>query len=442
MPDGVIFIAAVVGLLGVVILVHEWGHFIAAKSFGVRVDVFSIGFGKRIWGWRRGVTDYRLSILPLGGYVKMAGDNPMEERAGAPDEFLSKPRWQRAVIAVAGPGMNVVLAIALFTGLNYFGTQQPVYMSEPAVVADVQAGSEASLAGIKPGDRIVEINGVPNPTWEHAVQEMLLTVPGRRITLKIERDGRIIDTSTRVPTDPTRSSPLGSPAEEVLVGQVTRGAAAEKAGLLPGDQIVSVNEQEIHSRSQFIDRIQEAGGAPVKLRVKRSGEGRTLRLEPYFGNPDGRGERWLIGMNFQDNVITKMYPLGESFVRAGWFSVRVTRQIVGVIVELFRGAVSIKTLGGPLEIMMASGEAAQRGLPEFVYLMAIISLNLAILNLLPIPILDGGHLLMLSIEGLMRRDLSLAVKERFVQVGFVFLMLIFVVVMYNDILKRIPKSWW
>jgi regulator of sigma E protease len=437
MPDGVIFVAAVVGLLGVVILVHEWGHFIAAKSFGVRVDVFSIGFGKRIWGWRRGVTDYRLSVLPLGGYVKMAGDNPMEERAGAPDEFLSKPRWQRAVIAVAGPAMNVVLAIALFTGLNFFGIQQPTVLDQPAVVAVVAGAPEAEKAGIKPGDRITEINGVQNPTWEQVQFELLLTIPGRDIPVALDRGGETIHISVKAPTDPTSASPVGFPAEDVIAGQVMEGLPAAAAGMEPGDHIVNINGKKILSRSQLSALLQESGGKPVDMLIRRGDAEITLTVTPAW-NESGRG-RWWVGMGFGDTSRLKSYPLTESVSRAMWLSIRVTRQILGVIVELFRGAVSIKTLGGPLEIMVASGEAARQGLPNFVHLMAIISLNLAILNLLPIPILDGGHLLMLSIEGLLRRDLSLTVKERFVQVGFVFLMLIFVVVMYNDILKRFGR---
>jgi regulator of sigma E protease len=440
MPDGVIFVAAVVGLLGVVILVHEWGHFIAAKSFGVRVDVFSIGFGKRIWGWRRGVTDYRLSILPLGGYVKMAGDNPMEERAGAPDEFLSKPRWQRAVIAVAGPAMNVVLAVALFTGLNYFGTEQPTHLEQPAVVAVVTPASAAEQSGIRAGDRIIRIGDVADPTWEQVLMELVLTIPGRSVPLILEREGQPIGITVQVPTDPMQASPVGYPAEDVIAGRINEGSPAQKAGLQQGDRIASINGKKLLSRYQFRQQIQESAGKPIEMVVQRGGAEMMFVVAPEWNESGGRN--WQVGMYFGDTTRLKSYPLTESVSRAIWLSVRVTRQIVGVIVELFRGAVSIKTLGGPLEIMAASGEAARQGLPNFVHLMAIISLNLAILNLLPIPILDGGHLLMLSIEGLMRRDLSLAVKERFVQVGFVFLMLIFVVVMYNDILKRIPKSWW
>lgn len=437
MPESLIFVLAVVGLLGVVILVHEWGHFIVAKSFGVRVDVFSIGFGKRLWGWRRGPTDYRLSLLPLGGYVKMAGDNPMEERAGAPDEFLSKPRWQRAVIAVAGPAMNVVLAFGLFSGLNFFGTEQPTNLDQPAVVAVVAPGSDAELAGVRAGDRIARINGVADPTWEQVWMELVLTIPGRDVPLVLEREGQAVSTTVRVPTDPTRASPVGYPAEDVIAGRINEGSPAAAGGLRMGDRILSVGGKKLLSRFQFLQSIQESGGKPLELVVLREGAELELTVTPEWNESGGR--RYQVGMYFGETTQLRSYPLGESVSRAVWLSVRVTRQIVGVVIELFRGKVSIKTLGGPLEIMMASGEAAKQGLPNFVYLMAIISLNLAILNLLPIPILDGGHLLMLSIEGLLRRDLSLTVKERFVQVGFVFLMLIFAVVMYNDILKRLGR---
>ena len=437
MPDSLTFILAVGALLGVVILVHEWGHFIAAKSFGVRVDVFSIGFGPRLWGWKRGDTDYRLSALPLGGYVKMAGDNPMEERAGAPDEFLSKPRGQRALIAVAGPTMNIVLAIALFTGLNFFGMEQPTNLDQPAVVAVVSGAPEAEQAGIRAGDRIIEINGVQNPTWEQVLMELVLTTPGKEVPLVLDREGQSIRVSVRVPTDPTKASPVGYPAEDVIAGRINEGSPAAAAGLKRGDRILNINGKKLLSRYQFMQQIQESAGKPLEMVVLRDGTELMLPVTPEWNESEGR--RWQVGMYFGETTRIRSYPLVESFTRALWLNVRVARQIVGVVIELFRGRVSIRTLGGPLEIMMASGEAAKQGLPNFVYLMAIISLNLAILNLLPIPILDGGHLLMLAIEGLIRRDLSLAVKERFVQVGFVFLMLIFVVVMYNDILKRFSR---
>ena len=159
-------VVAVVLVLGVMILIHELGHFLAAKWFGVRVDVFSIGFGKRLWGWRRGDTDYRISLLPLGGYVKMAGENPGEARTGDPGEFMAKPRWQRFIIALMGPAMNIVLAIVLLTGLYMVKYQKAAYQERPAEIGHVEEGSAADKAGLRPGDLIVRLGKLENPTWE------------------------------------------------------------------------------------------------------------------------------------------------------------------------------------------------------------------------------------------------------------------------------------
>ena len=179
-------------VLGIMILVHEFGHYAAAKSFGVRVDVFSIGFGKRLVGFKRGDTDYRISALPLGGYVKMAGENPLESRSGAPDEFMSHPRWQRFVIAIAGPAMNILLAIALLTGVYMVHYERPMFMDEPAVIGRVLENSPAAQAGIEPGDRIVRIDGEQNPTWEDVLLKVIVDskVP---IDLAIQRGDRVLE---------------------------------------------------------------------------------------------------------------------------------------------------------------------------------------------------------------------------------------------------------
>src|ERR1700720_539378 len=163
-------------VLGIMVLVHEWGHFIVAKSFGVRVEVFSIGFGTRLWGIKRGDTDYRVSALPLGGYVKMAGDNPMEDRKGDPDEFLSKPRWQRVLIALAGPAMNIVLSVLLVAGIYMRGSKQPAYLDKPMVLAGVLADSAAQKAGLQAGDKVIKVNGVSNPTWDRGQLELMSTL--------------------------------------------------------------------------------------------------------------------------------------------------------------------------------------------------------------------------------------------------------------------------
>ncbi len=432
-------IAGMVVLLGVLIFVHEWGHFIAAKLFGVRVEIFSLGFGPRLWGRKRGPTDYRVSALPLGGYVKMAGDNPVEERTGAPDEFLSKPRWQRVVIALAGPAMNLMLAVVLMVGLLMSGVQVPVYHDNPAEVAGVVSGTPAEQAGIRAGARIVQFAGTKDPTWEDIRFELLLLAPDKAVPVVFEQNGSRQSAVLRPPpvTRPCDEFALtGYPAEPVVVAGVGRDRPAERAGLQTGDVVLMVNGEAVVSPCQFAEVIEQSEGQLLHILVRRGEENITLAVRPeIMDRQDGRGPRYQIGVSFGTAAVERDYSLSQAIPRAFWWNVRLTRQILVVVGQLVQGKMSLKQLEGPLRIAQHSGEAARQGTTPFLQLMAIISLNLGILNLLPIPILDGGHVLMLSIEGLLRRDLSVKVKERFVQAGLVFLLVIFVIVMYNDVLK-------
>ncbi len=443
MPDVLISIIAVAVVLGIMILVHEWGHFMAAKLFGVRVEVFSLGFGPRLWGRRHGPTDYRVSALPLGGYVKMAGDNPSEERTGDPDEFLSKPRWQRAIIAVAGPAMNIIMALVLMAGLFLVGSSQRVFVDKPVEVAGVLKDSPADRAGVQAGDRIVELAGVKNPTWERALFELLFTSPGSNLSFGVERAGQLLPLSVRaMPASDFNEAfmVLGYPAEPVLVGTVSRGMPAERSGLHPGDEILEIEHQRVVSPIQFAALIQSRGGQPTELLVQRGDQKVRLSIRPVWGNPgDGGGARWQIGIAFRYASERRSYALGGAIERSFWLNTRLTRQILHVVAQLFEGRMSLKQMQGPLGIARESGRAAKRGPLDLINLMAVISLNLAILNLLPIPILDGGHILLLAIEGGLRRDLSVTIKERFVQVGLVFLLVIFAIVMYNDVLRLLPN---
>ena len=353
--EAVSFLRAIVAgavVLGVLVLVHEWGHFIAAKLCGVRVDVFSIGFGNRLWGVKRGDTDYRISALPLGGYVRMAGDNPVEERTGAPYEFLSRPRWQRFLIAIAGPATNIVLTFLILWG---------IYAT-------------------------VSIPFVP-PT----------------------------------------------------IDQVQAGSAAEKSGLKSGDVILAIDGKAVKTSSEFVDAVRASGGHAVEFSVTRDGKSLPLTVTPRFEKaPDGK-MTWMIGAAVESQAGASP----EGVVRGAGHAVRETiyetRQIGTVLVGLFSGKVSVHDLAGPVGIVQLSGEAAKSGPMTLLFLTAAISLNLGLLNLLPIPILDGGHVLMLAIEGLLRRELSITFKERFVQVGLVFLLSVFAFVMYSDILRVIQS---
>jgi len=432
---------AVIVLLGIMILAHELGHFLVAKLFRVRVDVFSLGFGPRLAGFRRGPTDYRVSALPLGGYVRMAGENPVEERTGAPDEFLSKARWQRFLIALAGPTMNVLLAVAIVAGLFMKGRPEPLYIERAADVAGVVPESAAARAGIRPGDRLVRVNDTQVNTWGDALFELMLAMPARPVPVTLERAGHDVAVSVPITGLPGRTefTVLGYPAEPVVVGEVRAGTPAAKVGLARGDVILSAGDRPMASPIAFADEIQRSAGRPVDLLVRRSGKDLHLTVAPVFGDPGDGLKRWVIGISFDAVTVNQADSFPIAFWRSYRLNLKLTAQIAYTVAGLVAGKVSLKQLAGPIGIAKQSGEAARRGWGDFLYVMAIISLNLGILNLLPIPILDGGHLLMLAIEGTTRRDLSIAIKERIVQVGLVFLLVIFAIVMYNDVLKLLPN---
>jgi regulator of sigma E protease len=421
------------------VFVHEWGHFVAARICGVRVDVFSLGYGNRIFGWRRGPTDYRISVFPLGGYVKMAGDNPAEERSGAPDEFLAKPRWQRLFVIVAGPFMNFVLAFVLLWGLFMVGMPVPKYVHEPAVIAGVPPNSPVAAAGLESGDKIVAIDSAHVSDWDDAISAPSI-LPGNQITLTFERSGKILSTKVKIPKDPTDGfSILGFPKERVIVDVVDRDLPAAKAGIKSGDEIISVNGAPVIDFAALQALIQAAPGKPVHLVVRRNGTAISMTMTPVYTDPgDGGGTRWVVGYTHVTQTVRESYSFFSAASQSWDQNVTMTRKILSLVVSLVSGKVSIKSLAGPVGIVQMSTEAAKLGFAEYIIFMAFLSIDLGILNLLPIPILDGGHVLMLAIEGSLRRDLSIAVKERFVTVGLVFLLAVFGFVMYYDVVRLLP----
>jgi regulator of sigma E protease len=429
---------AIVGL-GIMVLVHEWGHFIVARLFRVRVDVFSIGYGNRIFGWRRGETDYRLSVFPFGGYVRMAGENPVEQLTGAAYEFLGKPRWQRFFIILAGPMMNAVLAFVLMWGLYVVGMPVAAYMHRPVEIAGVLPDSPAAKAGIQPGDKIVELSDTKIANWEQAGSDSLI-IPGRDLTVHVERFGTVVPLQVSVPQNVNDVfSVLGYPKERVVVDQVDPNLPAAKAGLKHGDEIISANGQTAVNFAALQVMIQKAPGKPVDLIVRREGKEIALTMLPVNTDPgDGGGKRWVVGYTRILDTVHESYPVLQAAQQSWSENTSMVKQVLAVLTGLFTGRVSLKELAGPVGIVRMSSEAAKLGAAEFIFFMAFLSINLGILNLLPIPILDGGHVLMLAIEGTLRRDLSLAVKERFVQVGLVFLLAVFGFVMYYDVVRLFP----
>lgn len=441
------WILGVVLVLGVMILVHEWGHFAMARLFKVRVDVFSIGFGPRLFGWKRGATDYRLSALPLGGYVRMAGQDMSEMDSGdkpptgAPDELMSKPRWQRALISFAGPAVNLLFPILLLTGLYAIkGEPYPAYFDAPLQVVGIPAKVSPGSEIFRLGDKIVTMATVQNPTWEQADRLLGNASPGTHLALEIENSDGRRKADLQIPSKDSEQlgQVFGYAPIAPVIDEVTTGYPADRAGLQVGDKIVSVNGQDIHLWGQFVDRVRGSGGSPVSLAIDRKGQTKQVTITPEKEALPQGGSAYVIGVGVKEELRYRTMPFTQAVTVAGEKTYDTIAGTLGVVGKLVSGKVSIKQLQGPVGISGEASKAVKRGSVSVIFLMVLISVNLGILNLLPIPILDGGNILLLAIEGGLRRDLSLAFKERYIQVGLVFLLVVFAIVMYHDVLRRLP----
>ncbi|MFY9936417.1 MAG: RIP metalloprotease RseP [Silvibacterium sp.] len=435
-------------VLGIMVLVHEFGHFAVAKLFGVRVEVFSIGFGPRLFGFRRGDTDYRVSLLPLGGYVKMSGETPGETRTGDPAEFASHPRWQRILIGLAGPFSNFVLAFVLMSGLYMMHNEVPNYMSSPAVTDVVPPDSPAAHAGIQAGDRIERFDKDTNPTWEQVGMRAALDI-NSYVPLTVERtvNGHPQDVNLELYlADASKGQDFQIEAIGLLpkmqngplgVRDVMPGNPADRAGLKAGDAIVSINGQAVHSVAAVMAVLQESQGKPVNLAVQRGSQTLNMTTTPIWGD-DGTG-RMGYRLGFHPALApfhVEQEPLLKAVQKSVAFNMQNSGYIVDVLKRLVTHKSDVQQLSGPIGIARETGEAVTMpGWQPLIALMALISLNLGIFNLLPIPILDGGMILLLLIEGVLRRDLNQEFKERVYQVAFVVLILFAAFVMFNDVAK-------
>ena len=429
-------------LIGVMILIHELGHFWAARYFDVKVEVFSFGFGPRLFGFRKGETDYRFSAVLFGGYVKMAGEQPGDENSDDPRGFLAKPRWQRMIIAFAGPIMNVVLAIGVLTGLYMVQYQK---VEEPAisgVVGYVTPDSPAAKAGVQAGDRIVKLDGKAYPNWEDiSLKES--TSAHHPLSVTLERDGRQFTVMVTPNLDDRSGVGMAgwSQQDQVQLGTISPGMPADKAGLKKGDLVISANGQPVRSVLRFHDMIRSSNGKPVTLELERDGQSKVITVNPVFSKLDGP-ERWMIGAIVERKlkIETTRLSFPDALSESLHQNYKGASLIYQFLAKMLQRNMSPKSITGPIGIAQLSGEAAREGPSAFFMLMSMVSLNLAIFNLLPIPILDGGVIVMLLIEMLMRRDMSMQVKEAVFKVGFVFIMVIVAFVIYNDISKILPAG--
>ncbi len=421
-------------VLGVLVFVHELGHYLMAKRIGVRVLTFSLGFGPKVFNIRRGDTDYCISAIPLGGYVKMAGENPEEARTGAPDEFMSKSKWQRFQVMIMGPVMNILLAFVLTAIVLYQGAAVPAYSDQPAVVGSVTADSPAAKADIRPGDRLVSVNGREVGTWE----QFFIAIgshPNREVTIALVRNGAEQSRKVTPIVPPAQSRfEIGDigvlPNVHPHIATVSAGTPAERAGLKPGDVVPAVDGETITFSGQLSAAISKHPEEPITIAILRGGVRQEIHATPERTGTIGR-----LGVGIEDE--TRTFKPG-AFEAVG-LAVKKNVEFAGLIFQTLWGLVTRETsprqLMGPVAIAQLSGESAAAGWFSLFMLMASISLNLGLLNLMPIPVLDGGHIFIMALEGIARRDFSVRVKEKMLLAGFVVLMALMVTVIYNDLTR-------
>ncbi|MCA1584013.1 MAG: RIP metalloprotease RseP [Acidobacteria bacterium] len=425
-------------VLGVLVFVHELGHFLMARWHGVKVLTFSLGFGPKLLKVRRGDTEYCISAIPLGGYVKMAGETVEDQRTGSPDEFLSKTKWQRFQILVMGPIMNLALAVILLAIVLMQGAETLAFLDQPAAIGVVQPGSPAEQAGIRPGDVVVRVGSLDIDTWEQ-LDMAISSRPDREIDVTIMRAGReerlkVRPATTTLTTRSDTRFEVGTigvqPDVYPSVRTVTPGEPAERAGLQAGDVIISIDGKRMVFSSQVSEAISSRAGQPVRFVIRREGTEQTLDV-----TPEQRGESAMVGISIANPTISFQPGPLEAFSLSVTRNIETATMILITLRDLLVGAASPRQLMGPVGIAQISGESAQLGWVALFSLMATISLNLGLLNLLPIPILDGGHIAIMGLEAVARRDFSVHLKEKMLLAGFVLLMMLMVTVIYNDLTR-------
>ena len=456
MHEFLVSAAAFIVLIAVMVVVHEFGHFAIAKLCKVRVEAFSFGFGPRLFGFKYGDTDYKVCLLPLGGFVKMTGEIPGEEvtlpnspdlaTSGAapildPGAFSSHPRWQRMLIGVAGPAANFILAFVLMG--FYFAWINEVPDIKVTKLEWVTPSSVADQSGLHPGDIIRRFDNVDNPDW-YTVVESFRNSPNRTVSLTVERNGQAVQSSLPLAVSPKGKDDnlahagifLEDVQSPIVVDQVVSDSPAQKAGLQVGDAILSADGHAFHTVTPLLDYLQTGKGKPVTLAVTRKGGA----IAPIVVSPSMQDAAWRLGiMQAQPTEPpsrNQPISLSAAVAESRDFCVENSTMILEMVKKLVTHQASMKQLAGPVGIARVAGQAAEtkEWAPKFG-LAASISLNLGILNLMPFPILDGGLILLLLIESVIRRDIGVAVKERIYQAAFVVIIAFFAFVIFNDVTK-------
>jgi regulator of sigma E protease len=434
-------------VLGLMVLVHEFGHFVVAKACGVRVETFALGFGKRLVGFRRGETEYQINALPLGGYVKMAGEIPGEETSGDPGELNNHPRWQRILIALGGPVANFILAFGLMTGAYMLHNEVNEYIAGPAVTDYISPATPVAKTGIHTGDTIVHFDSIENPTWEDVLNHSALN-PNQTIPFSFVHNGQRTNTTFFLPSkDKAEKFSIDSALAlglmpkmqntPLTVSAPVADSPADHAGLKPNDQIASIDGLAIRSIPALLDYLQDQKGKPSVLAVLRDGQSLSLTVTPQLTDSGDGTKAYHLGFKaVEPPVKVEQLSFGKSLAASWEFSEKNSKLIGDVLKGMFERHISVKSLTGPIGIGQVVHEAAQaKGWMPLIGTMAEISINLGIFNLLPFPILDGGMIFFLLIESIFRRDVPMPIKERIYQVAFVCIVLFAVMVIFNDITK-------
>ncbi len=424
-------------VFGILVFVHEFGHFFTAKLVGVRVEVFSFGYGKRLFGIKKGETDYRISLIPMGGYVKLLGEGMFDtDRPVAPDDMMAKTRFQRFLIMAMGSVMNIVLAVVIVAFMNGVGVSVPEYQDEKPVIGWIEPGSPAEKAGLKVEDEITRIGGREVKTWTD-VELAIGSKPDRLVRLEIRRDGGVLPVDLQTESVTRYQMGYAGFRGKILtqIQMVLPNSPAEKAGLEPGDVILAVEGKTVYFY-QFIQVLEESPDKELQFSVDRAGRLLSLPVTPRLEGRVGK-----IGISQVPKSVLKKYGFFAAIGQSLKENQRNVFLVLRFIKDLFTGEASTRQLGGPLEIANFSYAAFRMGWMALLGWIAVISLQLGVLNLFPIPVFDGGQIFVLIVEGISRRDLGPKARQIWMQIGFVIFVALIVFVLLNDIVKRLPNGW-